>query len=209
MIDIPLFFAFIVAVVIFIVTPGMDTAMVLRTTATEGALAASAAALGIVVGCLTWSTAVSVGLGALLAASELAYTIVKWAGALYLFWVGAQLILRPRDALAAAGVAGRARASAAFRRGFLTNMLNPKVGVFYITFLPQFIPHGAPVVPYSLFLTGVQVMLGLVWFSILITATVPLGRVLRRPCVVRTMDRLTGCVFVAFGLKLVTSSARS
>ncbi len=87
-------------------------------------------------------------------------------------------------------------------------LLNPKVGVFYITFLPQFVPHGASVAGYSFFLAGLHVLLTLAWFAVLIAATVPLGRFLRRPKAVRTLDRLTGLVFVGFGLKLATSSAR-
>jgi len=207
MIDLPLFLAFIAAVTVFIVTPGMDTAVVLRTAAVDGSLSAFAAAAGILLGCLTWGSAVSLGLGALLEASELAYTLVKWAGALYLLWVGIQLLLRPRTTIARAEDAPPKKWTAAFRRGFLTNILNPKVGVFYVTFIPQFIPHGVNVTGYSFFLTTVQVLLGVLWFTLLIAATVPLGRLLRRPDVVKVMDRLTGLVFIAFGIKLATSSA--
>ncbi|MES2442745.1 MAG: LysE family translocator [Pseudomonadota bacterium] len=184
------------------VTPGVDTALVLRTAAVSGPRPAGFAALGIALGCLVWGAAVSLGLGALLAASELAYTIVKWAGAAYLLWLGIGLIVRPRRALDRGAAKPAGEAWQALRRGLLTNLLNPKVGVFYISFLPQFVPAGARIASFSFLLAAIHVVLGLVWFAALIAATVPLGRVLARPRVVTALDRLTGGIFVAFGVKL-------
>jgi threonine/homoserine/homoserine lactone efflux protein len=209
MIDLALLLAFLAAASLLTLTPGVDTAIVLRAATLEGRRPAMLAAAGIATGCLLWAAAVSLGLGAVLRASALAYTIVKLAGAAYLIWVGATLLLRPRTALEAASgpvVPGRGRD--AFRRGFLTNLLNPKVGVFYVTFLPQFVPAGADVAIYSFCLACLHVALSLAWFAVLIAATVPLGRWLSRPQAVKTLDRLTGGVLVAFGLKLATSSAR-
>jgi threonine/homoserine/homoserine lactone efflux protein len=100
-----------------------------------------------------------------------------------------------------------ARFKVAFWRGFLANLLNPKVGVFYVTFLPQFVPAGASVASSSFWLAFLHVMLTLLWFSVLIAATVPLSSFLRQPSAVKTLDRLTGGIFVAFGIKLATSSA--
>ncbi len=181
--------------------------MVLRTAASDGMRSAAYAGLGIVLGCLCWGGAVALGLGALLQVSKSAYAIVKWAGAAYLVWLGAHLLLKPRRALAIDGGASRRTGIAALRRGFLTNILNPKIGVFYVTFLPQFVPHGAGVAGYTFLLAVVHVALTLVWFAVLIAATAPLGRVLRKPRVVMTMDRLTGGVFIAFGLRLAVSKA--
>lgn len=207
--SLPLLLAFVAAATLLAVTPGLDTAIVLRTATVEGRRPALLAALGIGLGCLVWGVAVSLGLGALLQASELAYMVVKVVGATYLVWLGVRLILRPRTAIdhgaAGAGVRG---GRDAFWRGLLANLLNPKVGVFYVTFLPQFVPVGADVASYSLFLASLHVLLTIVWFSTLIAATVPLGRFLRQPVVVRGLDRLTGGVFIAFGLKLAASSAR-
>src|SRR5690242_9226304 len=95
-------FAFVAAATILTITPGVDTAMVLRSAASGGPRPAVFAAIGISAGCLVWGAAVSVGLGALLAASPLAFTLVKWAGAAYLLYLGAKLILRPRDRFDAA-----------------------------------------------------------------------------------------------------------
>ena len=209
MIDLPLMLAFLVAATILTVTPGVDTAMVLRAATVDGRRPAIAASIGIVLGCLVWGGAVSLGLGALLRASEMAYTAVKLAGAAYLIWLGVRLLMRPRAAItsdaAVSDAAGGGNASAAFWRGLLTNLLNPKIGVFYITFLPQFVPAGANVAGYSFFLAVLHVLLTLAWFAVLIAATVPLGQFLRRPAAVKALDRLTGGVFVMFGLKLALS----
>lgn len=198
--------AFIAAASILTVTPGVDTAMVLRSATAGGARPAAYASIGIAFGCLVWGSVVSVGLGTLLAASEIAFTIVKWAGAAYLLWLGVKLIFRPRQSIdAAEGVPAQVNPYTSLKQGFLTNLLNPKVGVFYITFLPQFIPAGAGVAGFSFLLASIHVVLGLVWFAALIAATVPLGRLLRRPRVIAAMDRLTGGVFIAFGAKLALS----
>ncbi len=209
MFDPALFAAFLVAINILTITPGVDTAMVLRSAAAEGARSAVFAGAGILLGCLIWGAAVSLGFGALLRVSELAYTAVKWAGAAYLVWLGAQMLLKPRQSLGEPGAAPPPSAAVAFRRGLLTNLLNPKIGVFYVTFLPQFVPpsasEGANVAGFTFFLVGVHVALTIVWFAGLILATAPLGRFLRRPAVVRTMDRVVGAIFIGFGLKLAAS----
>lgn len=208
MFDPALFAAFLLAATILTLTPGVDTAMVLRAATIEGRRPAILAALGIGVGCLVWGAAVALGLGALLRASELAYGAVKLAGAAYLVWLGAGLLLRPRNALSEDSPAGASGRRDAFWRGLLTNLLNPKVGVFYVTFLPQFVPRGAPVALTTFLLVCVHVVLGLAWFAALIAATRPLGQFLRRPRAVRVLDRLTGAIFVGFGIRLALSSAR-
>lgn len=209
MYDPSLLAAFLAAATILTITPGVDTAMVLRSATVEGRRSAVLASVGIGLGCLIWGAAVSLGLGALLHASELAYSIVKLAGAAYLLWLGVRLLLKPRAAMGEAPTQVAARnAGDAFWRGLLTNLLNPKIGVFYITFLPLFVPKGAGIAGYSFFLACLHVLLTFAWFAALIAATVPLGRVLRRPKAVTIMDRLTGVVFVGFALKLAASPAR-
>jgi threonine/homoserine/homoserine lactone efflux protein len=188
------------------IAPGLDTALVLRTAAAEGPRDAALAALGVVLGCLTWGAAVALGLGALLAASQLAFTVLKWAGALYLFWLGLNLLVKPRSHfdLELADRAGTPPPGSRGRlgRGFLTNLLNPKVGVFYVSFLPQFLPAHAPAGPFIFLLALLHASMGIAWFALLIGATRPLARALKRPAVIRRLDRLTGIVFLGFGVKL-------
>lgn len=206
MIDGPLLLAFVAAAAVLTVTPGVDTAMVLGSATVDGKRAAVSASSGIALGCLVWGGAVSLGLGAVLRASELAYTVVKFAGAAYLLWLGSRLLMRPRGSMPeAADRAGATGAAGAFRRGFLTNLLNPKIGVFYVTFLPQFVPAGANVAGYTFFLACVHVVLTLAWFCVIVLLTAPLRRFLARPAALRALDRLTGVVFVGFGLRLATS----
>jgi len=200
--------SFTAAATLLTVTPGLDTALVLRTAAAEGRRRAALAGIGIALGCFGWASAVALGLGALLAASELAYTVLRWIGAAYLIWIGYQMLRHPRrTVLAAAQLTHGGRA--AFAKGVLTNLLNPKVGIFYVSFLPQFVPDGAAVAPYILLLGGIHATLGLLWFACLISATHPLARFLGRTAVVQTMDRLTGGLFLAFGVGLALEARRS
>ncbi|TAJ68889.1 MAG: LysE family translocator [Phenylobacterium sp.] len=195
--------AYVVAAGLLTVTPGLDTALVLRTAAVEGSKRAAFAALGINLGCLVWGAAVALGLGALLAASAVAFTVLKWVGAAYLVWLGVNLILKPRDRF---DVAVGARQDGGdltwMRRGFLTNLLNPKVGVFYVSFLPQFLPAGVQAAPFIFLLAVIHVLLGSCWSAVLIAGTRPIAGILQRAAVVRWLDRVTGGVFLAFGVRL-------
>jgi len=202
--------AFVLAAGLLTITPGFDTALVLRTSTLEGSTKAVFAALGICVGCLSWGAAVALGLGALLAASQFAYDVLKWAGAAYLAWLGLQLICKPRNEFSPGSSADSAAPATGrpswFWRGLVGNLLNPKIGVFYVSFLPQFVPAGVPVPGYTFLLAMIHVVLGTIWFVALILASQPLVWALRRPKVIKTLDRLTGCVFIGFGAKLAMSS---
>lgn len=193
--------AFLAAASILTITPGLDTAMVLRTAATSGARPGMACCHWHCTRLpLAWGVIVATGLGALLAASPLAFPIVQWTGAAYLVWTGARLLLKPRSAFAD-GTDQHARSGReALRMGFLTNMLNPKVGLDIA--LPQFMPAGADVALTTLLLAAIHVALGLVWFAGIIAATVPFHRWLKTTLVIKTLDRLTGGVFIIFGVKL-------
>ena len=193
--------AFVLAAGLLTVTPGIDTALVLRTAGVEGARKAALAGLGIALGCVAWGVFVALGLGLLLQASELAYTILRWAGAAYLVWLGIKLIRSRREGLIEAE-AEKTDGGAWLRRGLLTNLLNPKVGIFYVSFLPQFIPAGADVQSTTILLAAIHAGLGLAWFGALILATRPIAAALRRPGTVRLLDRLTGGLFLMFGARL-------
>jgi threonine/homoserine/homoserine lactone efflux protein len=200
----PSLIAFTLAAALLTVTPGLDTALVLRTAAAEGGRRAFAASLGICLGCLAWGALVAVGLGMLLQASELAYLTLKWVGAAYLVYLGLRLVFAPRGSAEDGGKGPVPRANW-FARGLLTNLLNPKVGAFYVSFLTQFIPAGASVPSTTLILAAIHAGLGLIWFTLLIGATRPLARLLRNPALVRGLDRATGGVLIFFGLRLAFS----
>jgi threonine/homoserine/homoserine lactone efflux protein len=199
--------AFIFAAGILTITPGLDTAIVLRASALEGRKAGAAAAVGITLGLMVWGAGAALGLTTLLAASSLAYMTLKWIGAAYLVVLGLGMLIRPQASIASSeaetgGVHGAGRW---LRRGLLTNLLNPKVGVFYVAFLPQFTPAGVPAGPFIVVLVAIHIAEGALWFAALIAATQPLGRLLRRPEIARRLNRLTGAVFVGFGAKLALS----
>ncbi len=197
--------AFSIAALLLTLTPGLDTALILRTATVEGGKKAFQAALGIDTGCFIWGALVAFGLGALLAASELAYDILKWCGAAYLFWLGIQLILRPRHTFDTSQLE-RPTSSNWFLRGMLGNVLNPKIGVFYVSFLPQFIPAGHSPIIWTFLLVSIHVVLGTLWSLTLILATRYASELLKTPAIVKWMDRATGGVFMLFATKLALSS---
>jgi len=190
--------AFVPVAALLTITPGTDTMLVLRTAGLGDWRAAWLAALGIAIGCLVWGAAVAFGLGALLVASPMAFAWLRLAGAVYLGWVGIGLIVRTRRAPQPSEGAART----AFRRGLLTNLLNPKVGVFYLTLLPQFLPPGTRDAGAGLMLAGVHVLLTLVWFAALIGFARSLTPIMARPAFARWIDRVCGVVFIGFGAKL-------
>ncbi len=196
--------AFTFAAMLLTLTPGLDTAMVLRTSTVEGRQQGVRAALGINAGCLLWGAAVAFGLGALIAVSELAYDALKYCGAAYLAWLGMNMLIRPRQSLSPAAKAGQSDANW-FLKGMMGNLLNPKIGIFYVSFLPQFIPQGQPLVAWTFGLVSIHVVIGLLWSMVLIGATQSLAGVLRRKQVIQWMDRATGMVFVLFAARLALS----
>jgi threonine/homoserine/homoserine lactone efflux protein len=200
--------AFIAAAGLLTITPGLDTALVLRTAAASSSRQAALAGLGIAAGCFAWGALVALGLGALLMASQLAFSILKWIGAAYLVWTGIKMLRSPRETFVVNAERPHQDKRSAFGTGLFTNLLNPKIGVFYVSFLPQFVPHGVSAGPYILLLATMHALLGLVWFACLIAATRPIGGYLRRPTVVKGADRLTGAAFVAFGIGLALQSRR-
>lgn len=202
-----LIISFLFAITLLTLTPGFDTALVLRSAAAQGWQRASATALGVTLGCLMWGVAVGLGLGALLLASELAYNMLKGIGAAYLLYLGVRLLLNPRSAVASGQDEQKReeRYLTCFARGLSGNLLNPKVGVFYVTFLPQFIPAGASVPLWCTLMALTHMVIGLVWNAVLIGGSQYFARHLRRPAVLKVMDRLTGCVFIGFAAKLALS----
>ena len=203
--------AFIAAGTILIVTPGPDTALVLRTAAVEGPRRGAYTAAGICFGLLFWGLAAVLGIAAVLAASHLAYMVLRVIGAARLVWLGLHLLLRHRSrtTTAAAGVTVTdAGARAWFIRGLVSNLTNPKAGVFFVTFLPQFVPPGVAVAPFIALLLLIHVVLSVIWLGFLIAATRSVGRLLQRPAVSRALDRVTGAVLIGAGLRLAVEGRR-
>jgi len=198
-------FAFSLAALLLTLTPGLDTALILRTACAEGGKKAFHAELGIDAGCFVWGTLVALGLGAILAVSEMAYTVLKVCGAVYLSWLGLQLLIRPRSSFSNGDDDNGSQVSW-FIRGMLGNVLNPKMGIFYVSFLPQFIPAGHSPLIWTFILVSIHVAIGTVWSVTLILSTHFASAVLKKSRVVRVMDRATGGLFLCFAAKLAMST---
>jgi len=202
--------AFIPVALLLTLIPGADTALVTRNALALGLQGARWTILGILTGCLIHATASALGLSAILATSARAYETVKLVGAAYLVWVGIQGIrgASANARMAVSDVATAEQAPAAwsgshpFVQGFLTNILNPKVALFYLTFLPQFIPTGAPVLRTSLLLAMIHNVLGFAWLSLYARFVDRLRAALTRPVVKAWLERVTGGALVALGARL-------
>lgn len=266
--------AFTGVALLLTITPGLDMALVLRSALTQGRAHAAVTGLGICTGSLLWGLAAAVGIAALIAASDLAYTALKVVGAAYLIWLGVSLIrptlgrsprepdpvtdmleLIPEDpdeqAALRASVEDRAareeaahrqpaedrvaqddaaqdgaghdpedraaghtptplrpeRLSRGFMRGFTTNMLNPKVGVFYLAMIPQFMAVGVPAWLMGLSLAGIHVAMTLVFFALLISAAHAFRRLLAGPRAAAWIDRVTGTALLVFGVVLLVDGS--
>ncbi|TDC50083.1 LysE family translocator [Jiangella ureilytica] len=201
--------SFSVVAALLTVIPGLDTALVLRAAVSRGRGHAVAAALGVGAGCLAWGVAAAVGASALLVASETAYRLLTLAGAVYLVGLGAHLLwtsLRRRpasdDPLEAADVPERGSLWVSWLTGLGTNILNPKIGVFYVATIPQFIPEGTSPLLMGILLAVVHNLIGMAWFAFVIAGAGFMARTLGRSRFARVADRVTGVVLVGFGLRL-------
>ncbi|MEU4803332.1 LysE family translocator [Actinosynnema sp. NPDC023587] len=202
---------FTVAALLLTITPGLDTMMLLRMVLGGGRKAGLVGGFGTTLGCLAWGAASIAGLTALLVASRFAYDVVRYAGAAYLLWLGGSALWkswrgvradRPVDAL-------RITPVQALRVGFTTNLLNPKIGVFYLSLLPQFLPTTGESTGWAALLVGIHVGIGQVWQIIVVWLAGRAAVVLTTPRVREWTERLTASVLVAFGLKMAfDSSAR-
>ena len=203
---------FVIAVFLLNVTPGPDTAYIVGRSVAQGRGAGLMSALGISAGCCVHSLACAFGLTALLAASATAFTVIKFVGALYLMYLGARLIFTKPAAPEAAGATRAAGAPKSLRQlflqGFWTNVLNPKVVLFFVSFFPQFVTTGSDHKALAFLTLGaVFVVMSTVWNSFVawIAGSVT-QRFSGKPAVKRWLDRGVGSAFVGLGIKLATAS---
>lgn len=198
--------AFALAAALIVLLPGPDSLVVLRAVVRHGRARAALTAAGVLCGLLVWVGAAALGLSALLRASETAYTVLRIVGAVYLVWLGVQS-LRTRGAPAAPDrPARRGVLGSGFGAGFTTDVLNPKVGVFFVTFLPGFVPAGYPVGGTSLLLGAVFVAETALYFAVVLLLVGRISTWLADDRIRRRMDRTTGVVLLAFGARLATES---
>ena len=202
---------FIGVAAVVIIVPGPDTAVVMKNVLLHGRRTALATSFGVAGGLAVWTVAAAIGVASLLRASEVAFTTLKIAGALYLAWLGLQAIRASRNVQAAAGAHQPAPSSGAtlgvsggFRQGLLSDLANPKIGVFFTGLLPQFVHPGRPVLLPFLGLGAVFVAMTILWLTLYCIVAARAAGALQRPRVRAWMDRVTGVVLIAIGLRLAT-----
>ena len=196
-------------------TPGPDVLYIVTNALRSGARAGVVAGLGITAGCFVHIFAAAVGISALLAASATAFTLLKWIGVAYLVWIGTKMLLSkaaPSAVEQAAMLAptAPARLGAVFMGGFWTNVLNPKVAIFFLAFVPQFIDADAPNKPMAFVMLGVLFNLNAIPVNLAWALTA--AWMARRGAVRRGMhwlDRVAGAMFIGFGVKLAVTDSPS
>ena len=193
--------AFTAAAILIVLLPGPDTMVVVRNLVRGGKSLAARTVLGVLSGLSIWVITAALGLAAVLRASDHAYLALRIAGACYLIVLGLRS-LRSRGEASPQTPASSRRFRSGYPSGLLTDLLNPKVGVFFVTFLPGFIPHGYPVGPTSLLLGAIFIALTGLYFMLLLTASKPILRWLSTTHLRRRLDRCTGLVLIGFGLRL-------
>jgi RhtB (resistance to homoserine/threonine) family protein len=201
--------AFALASLALMAIPGPDMALIMRNAVVHGRRAGLLTMLGGLAGLSVHATASALGLAALLATSATAFAVVKLAGAVYLTVLGVRALRHAADrARAAHALAAGARTASlparrAMRQGWLSNVLNPKAAVFFVTFLPQFIPPGAPALPHSMVLMAIFALIYALWFCALVAGVDRAAAWLRRARVQAWLERVTGACLLAFGARLV------
>jgi threonine/homoserine/homoserine lactone efflux protein len=200
--------AFTAAALAVTVSPGPDTFLVIGNTLRGGTRVGLATVAGVISGGFFHAALFSLGVAQLLVYSPVAFAVVKLAGAFYLLYLGAKALrsaLRPSTAsplVVTNAPSQLASLRGSFLQGLLTNALNPKVAIFYLAFLPQFMNPGDPVARKSALLIAIHYALGLLWLSMVAAAMGRLGRWLVRSRVRRVLDGVVGAVMTSFGVKL-------
>lgn len=201
--------AFAVVAGLLTVVPGLDTALVLRSALTRSRIYAWATALGVCTGAMIWGIAAAVGVSALLAASQSAYRILTVVGAGYMLCLGVSMFWSTfRKRAGEHPSMDETVVAVSPVRGWLigtgTNLLNPKVGAFYVATIPQFLPTGVSPLAMGTLLAAVHAALTLAWFAVMILGSGYARRWLADPVAVKAVDRVTGVVLVGFGVRLLT-----
>ena len=208
---------FIAAGLLLNLTPGPDVLYIVANALRGGARVGMVAALGITAGCFVHIFAAAVGVSALMAASATAFTLLKWLGAAYLVYVGVRLLFSKADDAIKLGApnarstraTGQKDYRAVFLRGFWTNALNPKVALFFLAFLPQFIAPTVEHKPLAFLLLGLLFNFNGLWVNLgwALGAAWLAGRAMLVQKSMHWLDRIAGALFIGFGIKLALTQA--
>ncbi|WCE31177.1 LysE family translocator [Vibrio sp. SCSIO 43137] len=201
------FEAFLIAITILTVTPGLDTAVIIRNSSRSGAKDGYITSLGICSGLFVHATFSAIGVSAILLQSAEAFQVMKWIGAAYLIWLGISGLkstFRGNNKLNVEVTQQRQfDAKRSLREGFLSNVLNPKTAVFYLAFLPQFIdPNYSPFIQ-SLTMAGIHFVISMAWQCALAGTVGSATKLIKNSAFLNWMEGITGTVLIALGVKLI------
>ncbi|WP_297816753.1 LysE family translocator [uncultured Paraglaciecola sp.] len=201
------FEAFLVAIALLTITPGIDTVLVIKNTSRSGGKDGVLTSLGICLGLFVHATFSAVGISAMLLQSAGLFLAMKWVGAAYLIWLGMGGLKAAIKGHAGIAIGDTDVRSFSVRRslqeGFLSNVLNPKTAVFYLAFLPQFIdPQYSPFLQ-AMTMAGIHFMMAMIWQSGLAGAVSSAKRFFANPAALRWMEGITGSVLLCLGAKLI------
>ncbi len=189
-----------------VMSPGVDTALITKRTVSEGQASGYRMALGITTGSLVHTFAAAFGLSAILMQSALAFEIVKYVGAIYLIYLGVSSFMTRKKQETEENLKDQIKpGQSAFKQGLLSNVLNPKVAMFFLTFLPQFVTPGSSSIQQLLMMGVIYTFLSISWFFVYVFFINYLRSWLLSAKVQRAMDRATGLVLIGFGVKLAFS----
>lgn len=201
---------FVLSGVLLNVTPGPDTAYIIGRSVQMGWRGGAAAAIGICCGCLVHVFAAAVGLSALLMASSAAFTVLKWVGAAYLLFTGLQMLLSRPSPVAETAAPAESSLSRVFWQGALTNVLNPKVALFFLAFLPQFVAADSAHKTLAFLLLGlIFISTGTLWcLGIAAFAARAASRIRQSAGAMAWVNRLLGGLFVYLGIRVAMLEGR-
>jgi RhtB (resistance to homoserine/threonine) family protein len=200
---------FTLAATLIVLLPGPDTLVVVRNLIRGGRRTAALTVLGVLSGLAIWVVTAALGLAALLRASRDGYTALRLVGAVYLIWLGVNSFRSRAGAHAdeIAATSPRKLLGVGYRAGLATDLLNPKVGVFFVTFLPGFVPRGHPVGSTSLVFGAIFVVETAAYFALLLMLASRITRWMSQPAIRRRLDRATGLVLIGFGVRLAAEGS--
>ncbi|PJC87911.1 threonine transporter RhtB [Vibrio sp. HA2012] len=202
------FEAFLIAITILTLTPGIDTALVIKNSSRSGVKDGCVTSFGICSGLFVHATFSSVGISAILLQSAQLFQVMKWIGALYLIWLGINSLKATYKGVKGIEVEesdGHRVFSArrSLREGFLSNVLNPKTAVFYLAFLPQFINPEHSLFVQSFMMAGIHFLIAMIWQSGVATAVTSAQQLVKNSSLLTWMEGITGSVLIALGIKLI------
>ncbi|MGN7178252.1 LysE family translocator [Cytobacillus firmus] len=204
------FFTFLILSLFVVMSPGIDTALITKRTISDGRTEGYKMGLGITAGSLVHTFAAAFGLSAVLMQSAAAFKVIKYAGAVYLIYLGLSSFIslkKKKNSEIETEVKSDMKKSA-FKQGLLSNVLNPKVAMFFLTFLPQFVKAGENAQQQLIIMGIIYTLMSISWFFLYVFFINYLREWLMSPKVQRVMDKATGVVLIGFGLKLAMDKQR-